>query len=186
MEKNLSVADKIVLSSEITALGISRSLVAGARFIMPDTPKDLALEAALSIVGFPLLKRAPRLLRGALAHVDEVAGTKFASKYLSRITSVENKIVKLTDRIGFEATNITSHDILIGNRVYSAHSVAQMVERKITPSMVEYAIQEGVQSIDKISGRIAFDILPTVSEKGIHVVVDQLSDRVITAYFKFK
>src|SRR3989338_7725728 len=86
MEKNLSVADKIVLSSEITALGISRSLVAGARFIMPDTPKDLALEAALSIVGFPLLKRAPRLLRGALAHVDEVAGTKFASKYLSRIT----------------------------------------------------------------------------------------------------
>jgi hypothetical protein len=81
--------------------------------------------------------------------------------------SVDNAIYPAEDATGFLGSNrqqlmnapyqeLRNEDALIGGRTFGGHALDQMQNRGIMPSVVENAIQNGVQSPDPIVGRFRF------------------------------
>ncbi|MBU0458043.1 EndoU domain-containing protein, partial [Patescibacteria group bacterium] len=128
---NLSAVDKIALTAEITSTATMKSLVSGAKFMMPETPEMLAFDAALSIVGVPIIRRAPALIKGALSQVDNVAGTKLAVQFAGRINTVSGKIDNLAAKVSGRMSSKTAKAIEELQKEYTHINVAHILDADI-------------------------------------------------------
>ncbi|MCF7844926.1 MAG: EndoU domain-containing protein, partial [Kiritimatiellales bacterium] len=160
-DDSLQDADKAALTAEIASAATIKSAIATGKFFMPETPKTLAIDAALSVVGFPIIKRVPGLLRGALSHVDDVTGTKLTAKFANGIDEIGNKIDGLVSKLA----NKTSHSLNALKTEYKHIDVEHILDASINTNGSRPVGGHFWKALDRSD--VSIDAIKGVDENGV-------------------